>query len=200
MSWPHAPAHWLFEPGTYMVTASTRLKLPHLNLPERRDFFMEALFGCAVEFGWQLQAWAILCNHYHFVAASPSDPTTLRRFIGKLHMTTSKQLNTWDQTAGRKVWFQYWDSLITFERSYLTRLNYVHNNPVHHGVVACAENYQWCSAFWFSLNASPAFVATVKSFRTDKLDIPDSFLGQQEDFGATHRTDQSAVVPAQSKV
>ena len=106
MNWPHAPRHWLFEPGIYMVTAGTFQKLHHLSTPERRDFFLESLFACAAEFGWQLRAWAVLSNHYHFVAASPPDPATLRRFLGKLHMTAAKQLNEWDGTAGRKVWFQ----------------------------------------------------------------------------------------------
>ena len=175
MNWPHAPRHWLFEPGIYMVTAGAFQKLHHLSTPERRDFFLESLFACAAEFGWQLRAWAVLSNHYHFVAASPPDPATLRRFLGKLHMTTAKQLNEWDGTAGRKVWFQAWDSHITFETSYLARLNYVHYNPVRHGVVDLAENYPWCSANWFARNASPAFVATVKSFKTDKLNVPDDF-------------------------
>ena len=90
-------------------------------------------------------------------------------------MTTAKQLNDWDATPGRQVWFQYWDGHITFEKSYLARLNYVHNNPVRHGVVQFAENYRWCSASWFIQNASPALVATVKGFKTEKLDIPDDF-------------------------
>ncbi len=158
-----------------MVTAGTFEKHHHLNTPERLDYFLESLFGRAAEFSWQLQAWAVMSNHYHFIAISPSDPATLRRFIGKLHMTTAKQLNEWDGTAGRKVWFQYWDSQITFERSYLARLNYVHNNPVHHGMVTLAENYPWCSASWFTQNASPAFLSTVKSFKTDKLEIRDDF-------------------------
>jgi putative transposase len=173
--WPHAPAHWLFEPGIYMVTAGTYGKRPHWNTPERLDYFLDALFSRAAEFGWQLQAWSVLSNHYHFIATSPSDPGTLRRFLGKLHMTTAKQLNEWDATAGRKVWFQYWDSRITFERSYLARLHYVHHNPAHHGVVEQAESYPWCSASWFARNASPAFVSTVKSFKTDKLEMKDDF-------------------------
>lgn len=138
------------------------------------------MFARGEEFGWALHAWAILPNHYHFVAASPNDlatldPATLGRFIGKLHLTTAKQLNAWDGQPGRKVWFQFWDSHITFERSYLARLSYVHYNPVHHGVVDQAENYRWCSASWFVRNASPAFVATVKSFKTNKLEVPDDF-------------------------
>ena len=175
MNWPHAPKHWLFEPGTYMVTTGTYQKKSHLNTSERRDTFVEALFAGATEFGWSLQAWAVLPNHYHFIAISPADPSSLRRFLGKLHMATSKHLNELDGQPGRKVWFQFWDSHITFERSYLARLNYVHHNPVHHGLVDNAENYQWCSAGWFGRNAPPSFVSTVKSFKIDALKVPDDF-------------------------
>ena len=171
----HAPPHWLFEQGIYMVTAGTYRKLPHWHTPERRDYLLNSLFAYAAEFGWQLQAWAVLPNHYHFVAKSPEDPGTLRRFLSKLHMTTAKQLNEWDSTPGRKVWYQYWDSLITFEHSYLARLNYVHHNPAHHGVTDNARDYRWCSARWFSENAPAAWVATVESCKTDRLEVADDF-------------------------
>ena len=175
MNWPHAPKHWLFDPGLYMVTAGTAQKLPRLNTPARRDFFLDSLFARAMEFGWELRAWAVLANHYHFVAASPPDPRNLRCLIGKLHMQTAKQLNLCDGTPGRRVWFQYWDSHITFEKSYLARLHYVQDNPARHGVIPLAENYKWCSAAWFAQNAPPAMVATVKSFKTDQLKVPDDF-------------------------
>ena len=136
---------------------------------------MELLFNYAVEFGWELRAWAILSNHYHFIAASPSEPKTLRKFLSKLHMQASKQLNVWDNTPGRKVWFQFWDSHITFERSYLARLNYVHYNPERHGVASNAENYRWCSASWFVRNSPLAFVNTVQNFKVDRLKVPDDF-------------------------
>jgi putative transposase len=89
MNWPHRPAHWLFEPGLYMITTGTYKKLPHLSSPERLHFFQEALFRYASEFGWDLRAWTVLSNHYHFIAASPSDPATLRKFLGKLHGQTA---------------------------------------------------------------------------------------------------------------
>jgi putative transposase len=175
MNWPHAPTHWLFEPGTYMVTAGTYQKLPHLNSPDRKDFFLRSLFTYSEEFKWSLRAWAVLDNHYHFIALSPSDPASLRKFIGKLHMKTAQELNLLDSTPGRKVWFQFWDSHITFERSYLARLHYVHTNPAKHGVALLAENYKWCSAAWFARTARPAFVETVKSFKVDRVEVPDDF-------------------------
>ena len=90
-------------------------------------------------------------------------------------MKTAQELNRQDSAPGRKVWFQFWDSHITFEKSYFARLHYVHGNPAKHRVVDLAENYKWCSASWFMRNASPAFVQTVKSFKTDELDVPDEY-------------------------
>ena len=175
MNWPHGPAHWLFEKGFYIITAATYRKLPHFNSPARLDFFQNSLFQHADEFEWDLRAWGVLANHYHFVAASPTDPRTLRKFLGKLHMKTAEQLNLWDNKPGRKVWFQFWDSHITYERSYFARLNYVHQNPVRHGVVAVAEQYKWCSAKWFSQNATPALAKSVGSFKIDQVNVPDDF-------------------------
>jgi len=175
MNWPHAPLHLVFEKGIYMVTAGTYHKVPYWNTPERLDFFQQSLFQTAEEFGWKLQAWAILSKHYHFMAQSPENSNNLKRFVGKLHMTTAKQLNEWDKQPGRKVWFQFWDTQITFEKSYLARLNYVHFNPVKHNIGGNAEEYKWCSAGWFMQNASSALVKTVQGFKANRLNVPDDF-------------------------
>jgi len=68
-------------------------------------------------------------NHYHFVALIPEAPT-FRRLIRHLHTLTATEANRFDNSQGRKVWFQYWDTELTFEKSYLARLSYVHQNPV----------------------------------------------------------------------
>ena len=173
--WPHAPVHRLGDAGAYMVTSGTYKKISHLHSSERLEIALQMLFQYSAEFGWSLQAWAVMSNHYHFVALSPDDPSNLPRMIGKLHMKLAKEINSTDGTPGRKVWYQYWDSYITFERSFLARLNYVHNNPVHHGLVAEASSYRWCSAAWFEREANPAFVKSVKEFKTERLNIPDDF-------------------------
>ncbi len=158
-----------------MVSAGTYLKVPYWNTPERLDYLLEALFTRAAEFGWQLQAWAVLSNHYHFVATSPENPTNLSKFLGKLHMTTAKQLNVWDGTPSRKVWYQYWDSQITFEDAYLARLNYVNHNPVHHGAAEDATRYRWCSANWFAENVSVSLREKMASCKVDIPGIADDF-------------------------
>ncbi len=158
-----------------MVTAGTYDKYPVLNSASRLDLALSLLFDCALESGWQLQAWAVLINHYHFVALSPHDPQSLRLMLGKLHGAMARELNARDGTPERKVFYQFWDTHITFQRSYLARLNYVHQNAVHHGIVRKASEYRWCSAAWFERSAQSSFVKSVYRFRTDRIRVEDDF-------------------------
>lgn len=171
--WPHSPLHRLAEGGAYMVTAATYTKRRLLQAPDRLTLVRDALFGLAEELGWLLQAWAILPDHYHFIAVSPEHSETLRALIKRLHASTAKAINEGDRAPGRRVWFQYWDSHLTYERSYSARLNYVHQNPVRHRIVRQAETYPWCSAAWFARTASPAFYRRIRSMPTDRLSILD---------------------------
>lgn len=173
--WHHSPAHRLEQAGAYMVTAGTYRKELRFSTPQRRDLLQSKLLELAGRYGWKLQAWAVLGNHYHFIAVHESKPQSLQLLIKTLHAQTAASLNKEDNTPGRRVWFQYWDSHITYPRSYFARLNYVHHNPVRHGVVACATDYTWSSAAWFERNVRPAFHRMVGGFRFDRIDIPDDF-------------------------
>jgi putative transposase len=172
--WPHAPAHRLGDAGAYIVTAGTYKKQLLFRTPERLTYLRDALLTLAAEYGWRLEAWAIFSNHYHFVAES-RQPGTLKRLVQYLHSISAKHLNLLDKTPGRKVWFEYWDTHLTYQNSFLSRLNYVHTNPVRHGLVPVPEQYPWCSAGWFSREASPAFRTTVMSFPSDKIAVPDDY-------------------------
>ena len=147
--WAHAPSH-LFIPGSaYIVTAGTYSKALYFDTADKRDFLLESLFEEARAWNWNLEAWAVMANLYHFVARAPEDAKSLQRMIGALHSKTAIELNKRDETPGRKVWFQYRDTCLTNERSYFARLNYVHHNPVKHGIVREAVAYRWCSMAWF---------------------------------------------------
>jgi len=167
--------HSFSERGTYMVTAGIYQKHILLNSPEKLTLVRDMLFQYATQLGWQLQAWAIMGNHYHFVAASPENVETLRSFISKLHEYSAKKLNRMDATPGRKVWHNYWDSHITHQTSYFARLRYVHQNPVHHGAAQNASNYPWCSQNWLEQNAERSFVNTLARFKTNSVNVHDEF-------------------------
>jgi putative transposase len=173
--WPHSPVHRLSEAGTFMVTAGTYRKVALFNTSARLDFLCQTLFDLAEKYGWQLQAWAVFPNHYHFVAVSPPASGTLRRFIQHFHSVTAKRINADDATPRRQVWFEYWDTRLSFEKSYLARLRYVHQNAVHHGLVREATLYPWCSAGWFTRTANIAFQRTLGGFHGKGIKVPDDF-------------------------
>ena len=175
-SWPHAPSHRLAEGGTYMVTAGTYRKAHYFRTPERLAVLQRGLLKLAAQFAWQIEAWAIFSNHYHFIAHSPPDGgESLRTMLHDLHGALAEWVNRLDAARGRRVWHNYWESRLTYEHSYLARLHYVHRNPVHHGIVPVASQYPWCSAAWFEQSATPAQVKTIYSFATDRLKVFDEW-------------------------
>jgi putative transposase len=173
--WPHAPVHRLDSRGIYMVTAATLRKEHFFADASKLTLLENRLLSLAKQCAWQLEAWAIFSNHYHIVVRSSDESANLKKFLKHLHADSARDLNGLDGTAGRSVWFNFWDTKLTYERSYLARLNYGHQNPVKHGLALKANQYHWCSAAWFERTASPAIVRTIYSFKTDKLNVHDDY-------------------------
>jgi putative transposase len=177
--WPHAPKHQLSENGTYFVTAGTYLKAHHFGTPQRLDVLERGLLSVTYAFSWSVEALAVFSNHYHFIAHSQddlADASSLSQMLGLLHTRTAGWINRLDKTAGRKVWHNFWDTRLTYQKSYLARLNYVHQNAVKHGLVPVANQYRWCSARWFEGVASPAVVRSIYTFKTDAVNVSDDFV------------------------
>jgi len=161
--------------GVYIVTGATLDKAHLFTAPAKLELLETSLLTLAKRYRWQLEAWAVLANHYHLIARSFGPAAPLKEYLRHLHSETSRELNQLDESTGRRVWYNFWDTKLTYERSYLARLNYVHQNPVRHGLVYSANQYPWCSAAWFERTASPAAIKTIYSFKTDNVNILDDF-------------------------
>ncbi len=176
--WPHAPLHQLSERGTFFVTASTYLKAHHFRGRDRLAVLHRGLLSVAQDFGWTLEAWAVFSNHYHFIGHSPDtaqDASSLSRMLGVLHTKTSGWVNKLDKAPERQVWFNFRETKLTYQKSYLARLNYVHQNPVKHGLVPVANQYPWCSAAWLERTASAAMVKSIYRFKVGAVAVEDGF-------------------------
>jgi REP-associated tyrosine transposase len=197
--WPHSPIHRFTAGGAYMVTGGTYLKVQHFAGAQRLKFLCDALLRIAAWCRWNLQAWAVFPNHYHFVALTSPPSKSLPTFIRKLHAETAVEANRWDHSPGRQVWFQYWDTALTFQRSYLARLSYVHRNAVHHKIVLEPTLYPWCSAGWLQSRAATSFYKTIMKFRIERLNIPDNFQvdwlpGEAQECGLECGSEAAALV------
>ncbi len=142
-----------------------------------KDWFQETLFTVARDFGWTLEAWAILSNHYHLTGHSPKGPDgaeSLRDMIRKLHSPTTRELNRRENQPGStRLWQNFRETRLTHQRSYLARLHYVHQNAVHHKLVAVGSDYKWCGTAEFKQAVTPAWLKTITSFRYDEIAAKD---------------------------
>src|SRR5215470_18320741 len=151
-SWPHAPPHSFSPRGSYIVTAATLHRKRLFDSRAKLDLFRDTTFELAKNYGLILQAWAFFANHYHLVISFENTNTTHRDLVRHLHRELAIQLNRMDATPGRRVMYEFWDTHLSFDKSWLARLNYVHQNLVKHGLVAVANQYPRCSAPWFETN------------------------------------------------
>jgi putative transposase len=159
----------------YIVTAGTFHKEPLFDTSAKLDLLERMLLSLSKQHGWQLEAWAVLANHYHFVGRGNPQSVPLAQFLQGLHYDSARALNQMDAQPGRRVWYNFWDTRLTHQYSYLARLNYVHRNAVKHGLAVVANQYPWCSAAWFERAASPAQIKTIYSFKTDQVEVYDEY-------------------------
>ncbi|MGE3311734.1 MAG: transposase [Limisphaerales bacterium] len=178
-NWPHAPTHRLAEGGTFIVTAGTYRKAHLFAGHERLAELHDGLLRYAAKHGWRLEAWAVFPNHYHFVGHSPElaedGAGSLRVFLANFHQNSASWVNGLDGATGRKVWHNFWETRLTYEKSFFARLSYVHQNAVKHRLVPVANQYRWCSAAWFEREAEPAMVRSIYGFKTDRVNVLDDF-------------------------
>ncbi len=173
--WHHAPPHRFYDSHTFIVTGATSEKRLLFKTEEELDLLHDLLLELADHYQWKLQAWAVFPNHYHFVGYTADHPSSLQKFVQHLHANSARKLNSHHGSPKRKVWHQYWETALTYQNSYFTRLKYVMENPVKHGIVSCAQDYKWCSARWFDQQAPKSFSATISTLNTDTIHILDDF-------------------------
>ena len=175
--WHHSPAH-AFEPGrAYFITAATLYKRHYFHDDRRLTMFQKTLFETVDDYEWRLEAWAIFSNHYHCIMLAPATGhgKNLKALIQRIHSQSARNINILDNAAGRRVWFQYRDTMLTYDKSYYARLNYTHHNAVKHGIVLDARQYPYCSAAWFEQNATNSLFQKISSFKWDTVNVDDDY-------------------------
>lgn len=56
------------------------------------------------------------------------------KFMAELNGASSFAINQADDVTGRKIWWNYFDHIIRDEADFFKHLNYLHQNPIKHGV------------------------------------------------------------------
>ncbi|MBZ0263186.1 hypothetical protein K8I28_00840 [bacterium] len=121
------------------------------------------------ELSKEVFAWCVLPNHYHILLQTDNIKKLLFE-LGRFHGRSSRKWNLEDKTPGRKVWFNYVERPLKSERHFWEAMNYIHNNPIHHGYVDQWQEWLFSSAHKFLADVGREEAGMLwKKFPADEL-------------------------------
>ena len=170
----HTPPHLHKDSAKYFITASTYKKIKILDDNSKQKLLSSLKIACR-NYDWTLEDWVIMDNHYHIMVNSPKKGADISKFVSEYHKFTAmfiKKKYPQHQVLP-KIFDNYWDTCISYERSYYARLNYIYFNPVKHGYVKKAQDYQWGSYFYRYKEQKEYLERLMEAYPFDKINIKD---------------------------
>jgi putative transposase len=171
--YPHNPPHLFRNNTKYFITASTYKKIPYFKTDKAKEKLIDSLFKEFSRYNWLIEDWVVLDNHYHLMNYSKDNADKLGDIMREIHKFTSiwiKKNNAQAQLA-EKIWYNYWDTCISYESSYFSRINYIWFNPVKHGYVDDPINWKFGS-YYLRFKDNPENIKEIVSkYPCDKLDL-----------------------------
>ncbi|MBT3251678.1 MAG: hypothetical protein HN729_02930 [Candidatus Marinimicrobia bacterium] len=173
----HNPPHLFVKNEKYFITASTYQKKKFFIQKEAKEYLKNSIIRAFSEFKWQIDDWVILDNHYHLMVESTDTPVELVEIIRRIHRFSAIWLkkNFTEYNALGRIWYNYWDTCVSFEKSYFNRLNYIWFNPVKHGYVEFPEEWEFGSYFTRAREDDKAMQKIINQYRIDQMKIKDDF-------------------------
>lgn len=125
--------------GSYFFTLVTHDRRSILTNENTRAALRAAIQAVREEHPFVVEAWVLLPDHLHCLWRLPDDDYSLR--WAKIKRFTRHHLGL---SVGEKLWQpRYWEHCIRDENDFARHADYIHWNPVKHGLVRCAADWHY---------------------------------------------------------
>jgi putative transposase len=146
---PHYRLLWQAG-GTYFFTV-TLLQRDTDLLTRHIDLLRNAVKTVRRRYPFIIHGWVVLPDHLHCVLEMPPEDIDFARRWRLIKLVFSKGLPTNEQRSSyrlsrgeRGIWQRrYWEHLIRDERDFQAHLDYVHVNPLKHGLVVRVADWPY---------------------------------------------------------
>lgn len=137
--------------GTYFFTVNLLQRHGNTLLVDHIQDFRHAVYKVKKKYPFKIHAWVVLPDHMHCILELPNDDadyasrwrlikSTFSRSIAKTEYLSHVRVKRQE----RGIWQRrYWAHLITDEKDYRAHMDYVHINPLKHGLVNNVKDWQY---------------------------------------------------------
>ena len=125
--------------GSYFFTLVAHDRRPVLTGENVRAALRSAVQAVRDEHPFIVEAWVLLPDHLHCLWRLPEGDADYSMRWAKIKRLTRHHLG---MSAGEKLWQpRYWEHCIRDESDFARHADYIHWNPVKHGLVRCAADW-----------------------------------------------------------
>ncbi|AWB68975.1 transposase [Saccharobesus litoralis] len=143
--------------GIYFFTINLLERGDNDLLVRNIDLLRESVKSVKARYPFNIHAWVVLPDHLHCVIELPAgdDNFSLRWRQIKSYFSRNLPANerlsaTRQKRYERGIWQRrFWEHLIRDERDYWHRINYVHYNPMKHGLVKRVADWPYSTFHLF---------------------------------------------------
>ena len=159
-----------------LITAGTFQKRPFISGDQRKAMLLESLdFNC-YKWQWRILAYVVLPNHYHLVVQTPAgDASRAAHIMQSAHSFSAHHWRRDDPSIRSRIWWNFWETAIDNLNKLRQHINYLHANPVHHGIVTDAQRYRFSSYAEYLAADAATIHAWEKDHPAGRLNVIDSF-------------------------
>jgi len=143
----HIPPHLYLDGQIYFITSRTIERLKYFNSKDKLNILKNRIDLAVEKFNFELFAWILIFNHYHLLFRLV-EGKRLSEIVQFINGGSAFELNKFENKRGRQIWWNYWDYCIRNDIDYYKHFNYIHSNPIKHGLVKSYEelkNYEFSS-------------------------------------------------------
>ena len=143
--------------GTFFLTIVTYQRTSLFGVDENVCLLRRALAQVMREMPFRLPAAVVLPDHLHFLWCLPSGDTAFSARVGRMKIIFTRLLRgclttpsgvSFSRSKHREsnVWQRrFWEHAIKDEEDFEKHLDYIHYNPVRHGLAACPHSWKYSS-------------------------------------------------------
>jgi putative transposase len=137
--------------GTYFFTVNCLERKDNDCLVRNFGLLRSAIGKVKQSHPFHIHAWVVLPDHMHCVIELPECDADfairwmlIKMLFSKGIPNSERRSDTRIERRERGIWQRrYWEHLIKDERDYQAHVDYVHINPVKHGLVKVVKDWQY---------------------------------------------------------